>query len=50
MTDLESYHIIDDLMIPHFRSEDYDTAILQAWDRVEGLARQEVFPVREGEG
>lgn len=44
VTDAESSFIIRNLMIPSMRDEDYDTASLLAFERLDGLARQEIFP------
>ena len=47
MTDYEANDIIQSIMIPQFRNGNYDAAVLLAWDRLEKLARKEVFPKTE---
>ena len=47
MTDAEASWIIRNLMIPSMREQDYDTAILFAYERLIALAKHEVFPTTD---
>lgn len=47
VTDAEASSIIHTRMIPYLRSGDYSAAIQVAMERIEPLAREEVFPVEQ---